>query len=104
MTGLYGKNSNGTVHVKGFLKVPKCEIFFLFDFNDFYVIKSLQVGDLRAEIKNYFFKVWARCTILSLLGYAECTLATIFHLELAPKKRLFQIPLRSTGRCQNSFF
>ncbi len=23
------------------LKVPKCEIFDLFDFNDFYVIKSL---------------------------------------------------------------
>jgi hypothetical protein len=23
------------------LKVPKCEIFHLFDFNDFYVIKSL---------------------------------------------------------------
>ncbi len=28
------------------LKVPKCEIFDLFDFNDFYVKKSLQVGDL----------------------------------------------------------
>ncbi len=34
------------------LKVPKCEIFYLFDFNDFYGIKSLKVGDLRAEIKN----------------------------------------------------
>ncbi len=34
------------------LEMPKCEIFDLFDFNDFYVIKSLQVGDLRAEIKN----------------------------------------------------
>jgi hypothetical protein len=34
------------------LKVPKCEIFDLFAFNDFYVIKSLKVGDLRAEIKN----------------------------------------------------
>ncbi len=34
------------------LKVPKCEIFHLFDFNDFYGIKSLYVGDLRAEIKN----------------------------------------------------
>ena len=37
------------------LKVPKCEIFHLFDFNDFYGIKSLLVGDLRAEIKNKFF-------------------------------------------------
>ncbi len=37
------------------IKVPKCEIFDLFDFNDFYVIKSLEVGDLRAEIKNLFF-------------------------------------------------
>jgi hypothetical protein len=32
------------------LKVPKCEIFHLFDFNDFYGIKSW--GDLRAEMKN----------------------------------------------------
>jgi hypothetical protein len=37
------------------LKVPKREIFHLFVFNDFYDIKSLLVGDLRAEIKNYFF-------------------------------------------------
>jgi len=34
------------------LKVPKCEIFDLFDFNDFYVIKSLKVGDRRDKIKN----------------------------------------------------
>jgi hypothetical protein len=32
------------------LKVPKCEIFDLFDFNDFYVMKSLKVGDCRDEI------------------------------------------------------
>jgi hypothetical protein len=32
--------------------VPKCEIFHLFDFNEFYGVKSLQVGDLRDEIKN----------------------------------------------------
>ncbi len=44
----------------GDLKVPKCEIFHLFDFNDFYGIKSLYVGHLRAEIKNYFFLMWAR--------------------------------------------
>jgi hypothetical protein len=31
------KTSRDTVH----LKVPKCEIFHLFDFNDFYDIKSL---------------------------------------------------------------
>ncbi len=34
------------------LKVPKCEIFHIFDFIDFYGIKSLKVGDLRAEIKK----------------------------------------------------
>ncbi len=34
------------------LKVPKCEIF---DFNYFYVMKCLKVGDLEAEIKNYYF-------------------------------------------------
>ncbi len=36
------------------LKVPKCEIFDLFDFNDFYyAMQCLQVGDLGAEM-------WAR--------------------------------------------
>jgi hypothetical protein len=69
------------------IKVPKCEIFDLFDFNDFYVIKSLQVGDLRAEIKTIFYVGQIR-TILSLLVYAQCTLATIFHFELAPNKSL----------------
>ncbi len=44
------------MNMKG-LKVPKYEIFHLFDFNDFNGIKSLQLGDLRAEIKN-FFKCW----------------------------------------------
>jgi hypothetical protein len=34
------------------LKVPKCEIFDLFDFNEFYVMKSLQVGDFRDEINK----------------------------------------------------
>ena len=62
--------------------MPKCEIFYIFDFIDFYVIK---VGDLRAEIKIFFYVVQIR-TILSLLAYAQCTLATIFHFELAPKK------------------
>ncbi len=77
--------------------MPKCEIFHLFDFNDFYGIKSLQVGDLRVEIKKLFFKnVGQIRTILSLLAYAPPTLATIFYFELELKKKLFQIPLRST--------
>ncbi len=55
--------------------MPKCEIFYLFDFNDFYVIKSLLVGDLRAEIKNLIFlNVGQIPTILSLLAYAQCKL------------------------------
>ncbi len=43
-------------------------------------------------------------TILSLLAYAPSTLATIFDFELEQKNKLFQIPLRSTWMCQNSFF
>jgi hypothetical protein len=41
---------------------------------------------LRAEIKKYiFFNVGHICTILSLPAMiAQCTLATIFHFELAP--------------------
>jgi hypothetical protein len=35
--------------------VPKCEVPNLFNFNDFYAIKSLFVGDLSAEVKNNFF-------------------------------------------------
>ncbi len=77
--------------------MPKCEIFHLFDFNDFYGIKSLKVGDLRDEIKNYFFLNVAQIrTILSLLAYAPPTLATFFDFELGKKKKLFHIPLRST--------
>ncbi len=66
--------------------MPKCEIFHLFDFNDFYGIKSLKVGDLRAEIKiNFFLNVGQIRPILSVLAYAPSTLATIFDFELAPK-------------------
>jgi hypothetical protein len=35
-------------------------------------------------------------TILPLLAYAPSKLATIFDFELAQKKKLFQIPLKST--------
>ena len=67
--------------------MPKCEIFHLLDFNEFYGVKSLYVGDLRDEIKNEFFlKVAQIRTILSLLAYAPPTLATIFYFELAQKK------------------
>ncbi len=59
------------------LKIPKCEIFYLFDFNDFYVLKCLHVGDLGAEIKHFFY-LGQICIILSLLAYAQCMLETIF--------------------------
>ncbi len=57
------------------LKVPKCEIFHLFDFNEFYGINFF-----------FFFNVAQIRTILSLLAYALPTLATIFDFELAQKK------------------
>ncbi len=67
--------------------MPKCEIFHLFDFNEFYGVKSLYVGDLRDEIKNYFYLNVAHIrTILSLLAYAPPTQATIFDFELDPPK------------------
>ena len=74
--------------------MPKCEIFHLFDFNDFYVIKSLKVGDLKAGKKN--LNVAQIRTILSLLAYAPSTLATIFDFELAQNKSCFRFPMRST--------
>jgi hypothetical protein len=42
--------------------------------------------------KKLFFLMWARCstTILSLLAYAQCPLATMFHFELAPKKSCYK--------------
>jgi hypothetical protein len=36
------------------LKVPKREIFDRSDFPDFYIIKSLCVGDFGVKIKNFF--------------------------------------------------
>ncbi len=87
------------------LKVPKCEIFHLFDFNDFYGIKSLYIGgNLRAEIKNKFFlNVGQTRTILSLLAYVPSTLATIFDFELAQNKVVSDSP-EVHWMCQNSFF
>jgi hypothetical protein len=85
---LYPPKQNGErwIVISHHLKLPKSEIFDLFDFNDFNVIKSLWVGDFRDEIKLFFFHVGQIPTILSLLAYAQCTLATIFDFELAPKK------------------
>ncbi len=74
--------------------MPKCEIFDPFDFNDFYVMKSLKVEDLRNEKKKKF-NLGQIHIILSLLAYAQCTLATIFDFELA-QKMLFHILSRST--------
>ncbi len=56
----------------------------LFDFYDFYVMKCLEVGELGAEI--IFFYLGQISIILALLAYAQCTLATIFDFEFAPKK------------------
>jgi hypothetical protein len=63
-----------------FVAVP---IFHLFDFNYFYVIKSLLVGGSKAEIKIFFFffNVGQIRTNLSLLAYAPSTLATILTLS-----------------------
>jgi hypothetical protein len=37
-----------------YLKVPKCEIFGRWDFDDFYTIKSLWGGDFGVKIKVFF--------------------------------------------------
>ena len=60
---------------------------------NFKVIKALQVGDLKAEIKKFiFFNVAQIRTILSLLSYAPPTLAKIFDFELEQKKSCFRFP------------
>jgi hypothetical protein len=38
---VHGRRCKSKLVKISLLKVPKCEIFHLFDFNDFYVIKSL---------------------------------------------------------------
>jgi hypothetical protein len=38
--------------------VPKCEIFDLSDFPDFYTIKSLRVGDFGVKIKQKILKIF----------------------------------------------
>jgi hypothetical protein len=45
-------NETGSVDFS-LLKVPKCEIFDLSDFPDFYTIKSLRVGDFGVKIKTF---------------------------------------------------
>ncbi len=46
--------------------------FDLLDSNDFYVMKSLLVGDFEAEIKIYFFNRWVSHFVS--LPHAQCTL------------------------------
>jgi hypothetical protein len=48
--------------------VPKCEIFYIFDFTDFYVRKSLYLGDFRDEIIFFFNEDQIR-NISSMLAY-----------------------------------
>ncbi len=52
MFSLYTEYKLNVVPLILSLKVPKCEIFHLFDLNDFYVIKSIKVGDNWNKIKN----------------------------------------------------
>jgi hypothetical protein len=75
------------------LKVPKWDIFDLFDCNDLFVMKCLWLGDWNKKI--FFFLTWARYHII--------TLATIFYFELS-QAQLFQIRLRATWMCQNGIF
>jgi hypothetical protein len=64
------------ITVKSSLKVPKCGIFDLFDFNDFYVLKSLQVGDFRDEIERKKNNNKFEPDTYNFI-FAQCTLATI---------------------------
>ncbi len=77
-------------------KVRKCEIFDLFDFNDFYVMKCLQVWDFGGEITN-FFKLGQICIILSLLAYVCAVGSSDFDifLEIQHASCVFGLALKS---------
>ncbi len=63
------------------LKVPKCD-FDLLDFNNFFVMKSLQVGDLRVEIKIlHFLQLGETRAILFLLLHAPSMLANCYRMR-----------------------
>ncbi len=51
-----------------------------------------------------FFFMCPLLSLLALLAYAQCTLQQRFFTLSQHQKKLFQIPLRSIYRCQNSFF
>ncbi len=69
------------------LKVPKREIFYRSDFPDFYIIKSLCVGDFGVKIKNLFKNnqgfIWG-CKVP--YAYAQCIFKEDFFLSLGKKK------------------
>jgi hypothetical protein len=52
------------------------------DYNDFFITKSLQVGDLRAEIKIlHFLQMGEIRAILFLLPHAPSTLANCYRMR-----------------------
>ncbi len=78
------------------LKVPKLEIFDRSDFPDFYIIKSLCVGDFGVKIKkilknNYGF-IWG-CKVP--YAYAQCIFKEDFFLSLGKNFFFSQKLLRS---------
>jgi len=83
-----------------YLKVSKCEIFDPFDCNDFYVMKSIGRRLWGWWGRNIFYLNMGQiCIILSLrVRWLR------FLTWVSNKTKLFQIPLRSTWMCQNSFF
>jgi hypothetical protein len=80
----------------------KGEILDLFDFNYFYVMKSLYVGDLGVEI--FFYFLFGPC-MYHFIFASVCTVyaGNNFDFELAPKKVVsdsFEVHLNVS----NSFF
>ncbi len=71
-----------TVEDQSLLKVPKCEVLISWILMIFFIMKSLQVGDFRDEIKILHFlqmgEIWA---ILFLLPHAPSTLANCYRMR-----------------------
>ncbi len=72
------------------LKVPKCEIFDRSDFQDFYTIKPMWIGDFGAEIQTCYFNFWGswaafnfQCACWACASvpdaYAQCTHQFLTH-------------------------
>ncbi len=83
--------------------MPKCEIFDLSDFPDFYTIKSLRVGDFGVKIKKFLQIFRGSFRGAKFLTRMLSLFVRRFFFKLGPKKNFSVQLLRPLASVNNDF-